>query len=239
MLTKYKMDKILVAVCASHIKNLKRLLFLNQMIKSYSEQSKKCHLYISISFSIELKEQVENFIKEMQNVYFINRGIIKITQFTHYRLLVDYLSTVYNPKDTYIIFSDDDDIWSKNRVLVYYNIMKIYNEACFSIENSTIKVLCVGNNIEEEEVIFNNTEHVKTCMTLKSFNIICDETNLLGHGNTENPLYDILFSATCEKYAHKYSMKDAHRLCNIDDKFMYLYRRNIDTDYDHATYSFE
>lgn len=131
------------------------------MINSYIQQTKSCPLYISISYSEEMTEKVLDLVKKFEyyeSLHFIVEGPKQMSQFTHYKSLIDYISTIYDSKSTYLIFSDDDDIWSKNRVLVYdkmiqneYDIHGIY-EPGFRITQSTF-ILTENNKIIDDTKI--------------------------------------------------------------------------------------
>ncbi len=219
--------KILIAICSSYIKNDIRLNYLNQMIESYILQTIKCPLYISICYNDEFKDKIGKLIRKYHNINFIDRGPIKLPQFTQYRLLIDHLSTIYIPNNTYLIFSDDDDLWSKNRICVYNTIMNTYSDTIFNIKNSTLKVWC--NKMTIESQIITNIEHINICLTIESFDDICSKIQSLGY-DFQNRCYDLLLSINCSNVT-TYNIEEIRKLCKIKDKFLYFYRRDLNIDF--------
>ena len=88
------------------------------MIASWSEQTRKAHLYISISYSISdpyiniLKEKLAASNEDHLHVYFTPEQQ-QLSQFQHYARLC---RLVYEGLNDWIAFTDDDDLWAPNRV---------------------------------------------------------------------------------------------------------------------------
>lgn len=121
-------DKLIV-LCASHIQSKQRLYYLNDMLNSWSNQSRPSILYISISYSNELKDDVYELLAKWHNINIFPSEELEIyiiqyrkrqSQFSHYTyLLQEYKEEL---KDKWIMFTDDDDLWNSNRILEYYQI---------------------------------------------------------------------------------------------------------------------
>jgi len=104
----------IVCICASHVNNVFRLKCLKSMIQSWNEQAIKCPLYISMSYNDAMKQLVERIVSTLKydNLY-ITVQTLPLKQFEHYATLIKTIdTTIYK----YVLFTDDDDLWHKNRL---------------------------------------------------------------------------------------------------------------------------
>lgn len=106
----------LICLIASHIncdERASNFLELLNMINNQQNCLKK-NIYISMSNEIDIDvSNIKNKINEY-NFHMIYNNI-KLSQFEHYNKLIKTI-VINDPKNTWIIFSDDDDIWSENRL---------------------------------------------------------------------------------------------------------------------------
>lgn len=81
-----------------------------ELFKSINKQTEECPIYISWSSDKECKTKMDTLLEETKCI----KGIYskqKISQFQHYQKLIKM-----GIKGSYLMFSDDDDIWAPNRV---------------------------------------------------------------------------------------------------------------------------
>jgi len=107
----------MIALCASHIDSKERLVALDHMLQSVSAQTHHIEMYISISGIQE--HQCHEIIKHRSAWLHVTFREIHLTQFEHYKLLCEDLKSEKIDKDTWCIFTDDDDLWHKQRVEKY------------------------------------------------------------------------------------------------------------------------
>lgn len=135
---------MLIALCASHIDSPSRLAALHRMLHSVSAQTQSIKLYLSVSSDdgVELQEVVErlrstNEFKEWLHVVSRDRHL---TQFEHYNLL----SLDVDVRGSWLMFTDDDDVWHERRVENYAR----------AIESSPDNVVaCKGGRMHNDKVV--------------------------------------------------------------------------------------
>lgn len=108
----------LILLCASHIDGKKRLSNFRKMLYSITCQQLHVPCFVSIS---TINDELTNEVKRIQNenpcfTFFIQDK--KLTQFQHYTFLANALSC--DSKDTWCIFTDDDDISHSIRTKVFW-----------------------------------------------------------------------------------------------------------------------
>lgn len=142
------MNNKLVSFCASHINTKQRINAFICMLNSYLEQTKKIEIYISISYNEIYKDIINTLIKNIRkknsNINFIVSDII-LSQFEHYKNLVNKVNI---DQDSWLLFTDDDDIWKEDRVH-YYNGIINKSISC-NINPGYIKVNGTIEAIEED-----------------------------------------------------------------------------------------
>lgn len=84
------------------------------MIQSWNEQAIKCPLYISMSYNDAMKQVVERIVPTLEYDHlYITVQTLPLKQFEHYARLIKTIdTTIYK----YVLFTDDDDVWHKNRL---------------------------------------------------------------------------------------------------------------------------
>lgn len=99
----------LMCFIASHVTS-KRLKYVAELFESIYEQTEKCPIYLSWSCDQECKNIMDQILQEVKSITGIYSDQ-KLSQFQHYKKLL-----LYAPENSYLMFSDDDDFWSENRI---------------------------------------------------------------------------------------------------------------------------
>ena len=137
----------MIVLCASYIGNLVKIKWMNEMIESWKNQTHHVPLFISISLDGSVKTIFNHYLEDKWKIDGLNFFVSeeKLTQFQHYKKLCDLMLEKYT-RNTWIIFSDDDDIWDKDRILYYKtlvnNLQKLDKEN--SISHIQIPTHCVN-----------------------------------------------------------------------------------------------
>ncbi len=248
------------ALCASHVNNVSRFIMFEKTLESWSKQSSPVDLYISISYDPLIEKEIDVFIKKSQNIknalqvspVFVKKSK-RLYQFEHFRELVKYLKSekIINDK-TYIIFTDDDDIWSHFRAQIYYNVIKITGDICFRITDSTIK----GPNIFGT-IFSNNDEYIELCMLVADFEKVLD-VNYVPEGEVQSEemqseevqneevrrnniarySFDITLSEQIKRQHPNYKTHSLRDPAKYNNKFpiAWLYFYQMDWSLEHVTY---
>lgn len=108
----------LICLCASHINGVKRLSNFRKMLKSMANQEAQVPLFVSVStINDKVKHEVQSIAKEYPSfTFFIQDN--KMTQFQHYAFLAN-VALSFDPKNTWCIFTDDDDVSHPSRAKVF------------------------------------------------------------------------------------------------------------------------
>jgi hypothetical protein len=117
----------LITLIASHINCRKRLQFFIKLLGTINNQIDyfdDIDVRISLSYDINIDKNEIDFLLDKINkynfkFYFQNQ---KLSQFEHYKFLVSELDT-FDENNTWILFSDDDDEWSDNRLAAYHHML--------------------------------------------------------------------------------------------------------------------
>jgi hypothetical protein len=118
----------MVAVCASHITSNVRFEGLERMIHSWAVQELPVPLHVSLSFdsaSFTAAEKADR--QQAQQQKFLRLTVTlrdsrcwqPLSQGKHYKLMTQELAQQYDSKQTWLVFSDDDDIWHPQRTECY------------------------------------------------------------------------------------------------------------------------
>lgn len=116
-----KVNVKLIGLCSSHVNNLSKLEKLQNMLNSWASQVYNTKLILSISYdkelTVETLEKLKNIQQEFGDNIIISTTEEKQTQFEHYKNICDKYTHEF--KDYWVYFTDDDDIWSKNRTFIF------------------------------------------------------------------------------------------------------------------------
>ena len=111
---------------ASHISNETRLGYLRACLDSISEQTVLPRtLILGISHEAGMKAELSTMLERASNDL-LERGCMMrvrmsgrpLTQFEHFQATLKYLDGL-DPHETWVFFSDDDDVWHPRRTESY------------------------------------------------------------------------------------------------------------------------
>jgi len=167
----------------------------------------KTILILSISYDVTIVNDFTtliNNIKEKYESLIIIVNDIKKSQFEHYKIINEIYHKKYN--NYYILFSDDDDIWSIRRTLIYATLIKGTELANQNVDYIIYPYFSesteyISNNIEvsrkiqnrEIKIINGYNEYICICISFDIFDkfiTTCDEK--------------ILKHTLCDRYFIKY-----------------------------------
>ena len=111
----------LVALCASHIGNERRFGYLCCMLESWKNQAHRVPLFLSISTDGPWQQRVQDLdgTDPILRVFWQPKHL---TQGQHYSFLAHWLPAEYNDDHTWLLFTDDDDIWHPQRAFYYQQV---------------------------------------------------------------------------------------------------------------------
>jgi len=123
------MGERLHAMCASHIggkDGLARLGMLRDMVGSWRSQTVACPLTVSISSDSRVAPLVARVVEELRRSSPESLEIVvhegeRLSQFQHYRLMLRGFAELGGEggATTWVLFTDDDDVWHPRRVEHY------------------------------------------------------------------------------------------------------------------------
>ena len=173
----------LVSLCASHLDRPKRLEHLHRMLDSWNVQTEPVQLYISLSANPDVGDagQIAN---RLQRLYGSDLVVYpsqqQCSQFTHYRRLCDMVPTKRR-KGSWVLFTDDDDLWHPRRVKAYRNALRTLEEHNISHKIAHIALPAAFSGSKEP--------------TIEDFeNMSLDQTG--------PPKLDVNYIALCCRFAH-------------------------------------
>ena len=125
-----------VGCIASHLKDQQKLKYFIACLDSIAKQTSKldfclvswsCEKKFSANVKTELAKWKNYHTNTAQHVYLFRQSISKRSQFQHFKLLLKYTRALSSVRETWIIFSDDDDLWHPERVFSYRNAIERMN----------------------------------------------------------------------------------------------------------------
>ena len=138
-----RMERELVALCASHIASVRRASYLRSMVRSWVRQTWRPRMYLSVSWDECVAPIVERVLNEMEaeeDLTILRQGPKAMSQFQHYREMSRRLSG----EDTWVFFSDDDDLWHEHRAAVLMSRVLSAPDEILSIKMSGTVIGEVG-----------------------------------------------------------------------------------------------
>ena len=145
----------MICCCASHMDSDKRLNRFKLMLESWNTQTvvSVIPLWISMSFETKkLEQEVDKLIAEYAKVspLVLFKSTSKKSQFQHYAFLIEKIKSHRKFKSTldagfWIMFTDDDDTWEKDRVWRY--ALKI---AVIDVNYKGMFVRAIGNTTDSK-----------------------------------------------------------------------------------------
>lgn len=126
------MTQRLFSLCASHIDSAMKVYKLKKMLVSWDNQTHKIPMILSISCDEKLHKVFEVLIGHLSKYSYLtihDERYTKRTQFVHYKLICERYHDVL--RDTWVIFTDDDDIWMSSRSQTFVNYMNEFSSVDF------------------------------------------------------------------------------------------------------------
>jgi hypothetical protein len=120
------MRTVLVGLLASDIRNTTRLAYLEDCLRSVRAQTVPLRqILLGVSTSVDMYEPVKAALAKAKGAFDtlgctfrVRLSKTRQSQFEHYHALLPYLEQL-DPDTTWLLFSDDDDLWHPRRVESY------------------------------------------------------------------------------------------------------------------------
>ena len=206
---------MLVAIVASHIDSLHRWELFLQMINTVSTQSESLDaFYIGISFPSKDMQQI--YESRLDTVRDLLRGVcsrLTITQTKApcsqgkmWQRMVRRYPALSDP-NTWILFSDDDDLWHKDRVAMYlHGLQKVRQyppSQRMLVSNIRSNVYATSNRetrevkVEDVDVLLESGElHLGSQGNYWDLcirgTIFCEFINIANDFILQDPMFDVL-----------------------------------------------
>lgn len=175
---KNDIPKILICLIASHINCKERLTnfheLLNMIHFNFSQRQRiirtnQIHISLSHEDNIDITET-----KKIINEYNFESACHDktLSQFEHYDYLIKNIK-VEDQENTWIIFSDDDDIWNEHRLATYCSIIKQFNDP------QAIYVKTDEYELDKNKIIKGKDDnYVNYCIRHKYVKLFFDSVNI-------------------------------------------------------------
>ena len=130
---------MLIGAMATHIGDERRLQLLKRCLRSIRDQTTFedfTHMFISWSASAGLSDRTRDVLSKFKSDMLQTEVVLlpseerRLQQFQHYERIKDRMFDMSNFGDrTYIMFSDDDDIWDSRRVGEAMKILRVMDSS--------------------------------------------------------------------------------------------------------------
>lgn len=206
----------LVAMIASYIDSSQRWEFFLQMINTVANQSEALHaIYIGISFPSEDMQKVyeprlgmvRSMLRGVCSVLTIKQTKTRCSQGKMWQKMVRNYPTLSDP-DTWILFSDDDDLWHRHRVNMYLHglqsiskyppsqqllVSNIRSKVYVTSARDTddVKVEDIDALLKSGELELASCSHNYWDICMRG-SIFCDFINLANDFMLQDPTFDVL-----------------------------------------------
>lgn len=172
-----------MALCGSHIANDARLTSLGHMVGSWYTQHYAVPLRISLSCDDSIKEKVHDRVDSLQRVYSgltVELSDEPLSQGQHYQRLVRRLQAEgWDGRGTWVLLTDDDDIWHPRRTLTYATTLWQLRSGHSNYTLGEVLSLCSSQYIDAvQDHSVTSAFRVDTLLQAGSAPL----TNLLQHG---------------------------------------------------------
>jgi len=148
--TEYK----IVSFTSSVITERARFNYFKDMIQSVCKQEIYPDLFfLSIHISPDLNipdKEFTDMFKEVPFEYHILRQKRPKKQFVQYKEMLSHLGQHFDLKKTWIMFSDDDDLWNTMRTKVFYAAINSYKTMTLKPEEKFVGV-CILESIKQKD----------------------------------------------------------------------------------------
>jgi hypothetical protein len=206
-----KINIKLISLCASHINSIERFEKLENMLISWNNQMFKIKIILSISCDKEYTDDLKKWVNKIEDLYESNIYIICTygeikKQFEHYEIICDTYYKLFN--EYWIICTDDDDIWSKNRSFAFGIIIQNLKELkCLEeIQYVQYPFICEGSKyISNNEIVTSEYTSGNIKMSVGRLEYICYSVKFKEFAHfCEKCEQELLKNDFCDRYFIKY-----------------------------------
>jgi hypothetical protein len=131
----------LICLIASHVNSLKRIervLTLFSSIKKQSQMPTRTIMSMSSSLDKENSTAIQSVLEAAKEASVeVIQQAHALKQFEHYDFLTNLLKDYSD--NTWILFSDDDDIWHEDRIASYQQAISTVDEKCMTVKSLVCK----------------------------------------------------------------------------------------------------
>ena len=181
----------LVGMCASHIASgtagEMRLHCLKQMITSVANQSTRLPFYLSISTDESVSDTVRGEIEslvESDAMIHVTWAPSRASQFNHFeRLALRLKEEGHDPDETWLLFSDNDDLWHPDRSQAYRDVIASSSDPARSSRRLAAVCfdICAGNTRLGEDKDFASAADVSESLLSQGAYLYGDGPQSLTH----------------------------------------------------------
>ena len=132
----------LVCFCGVHINTDDEYLLLKEMLNSWTLQYLPIPLYLSISNNSNIDINLDDYVNNNNLHLYISD--VKLSQFEHYKNIIDN-NTISDT--SWIIFTNFNDVWSRQRSCAYNTLINLYNTTKFK-DNKPIYIKYNYENVD-------------------------------------------------------------------------------------------
>lgn len=187
----------IIPLIASHLDSKDRLNYfikLIDIIKNQIDYFEKIDLHVSLSYEPIISEKILvtllSIINQHNFIFTIQEK--KMSQFMHYKYLISNCKDM-DDNNTWILFSDDDDEWSENRLAIYQHLIE-------NIEDDNTMAVCYTTGNQNEYF----GSYVDYCIKLKYVKIFFE----YAHDEQLNSKFcDSFFIKFLLTYAYNHKLK--------------------------------
>lgn len=199
--------------CGINIENNNDFENLKKMYLSWEEQYLIIPLHISIYYNKSIKNEINKLSNDKLFFYHSDK---KLSQFEHYKNILNNFNNKNNQEKIWCMFSNYDDVWMKHRSIVFNILINLFNTCIFDKKPLYVKYDYVYKDNIKKDI-------VQYCCKLKDFKYFIDQSNI-----------KILNHKYCNFYFIKYlSLNDGTCLGFPDgDLFKHIYISKNSEKYD-------
>jgi len=195
-------------IVPSHISSVERLTYLQQCLRSLTNQTVKIPVYLSTSFATdELKAAFDAIRDDDENVVVVNRNT-QLSQFKHIKAIYDEYGSNYD----YFMFCDDDDLYHRTRVKRFVAEISRLEQQVLKV-GSKQRVLCVLSSytIQPGSILSGEGEYWSYCLNTTILKCFFDflssnsyEEDILNHEFADTIFVDYIRKIDYRNYVHGY-----------------------------------
>lgn len=208
----------LICFCGSHISDYHRFHKLKNMLVSWNKNLFKIKMILSISYEScaqlkdinnELSSLMDLYNRDQEMIFLINNGTEKISQFEHFQIISKRYAEMC--QNYWIIFTDDDDIWSNCRTRPF-NVMVQIAEKIIKINPSQKPSYLIYPYLCESSNYYASTDKIVSALCENEITIKSDANEYISFC-VPFPIFlnfikksspDLLKNSLCDVYLVKY-----------------------------------